>query len=150
MDNFDEFGHPPIAPEKQLTITNLFGVGKATAWRTVLKVVNALGVIGMVDGTHIPAYVNLIDHTASTYTEKTSVSRIRKIRYKPGSKPVTTPSVHYLHPSTNRGLCGKSLIIDKQVFREKHLRVNRSQSRKCVTSVVLSASIKVKLSSQMA
>ncbi|KAK0071629.1 hypothetical protein PV326_001030, partial [Microctonus aethiopoides] len=81
MDNFDEFGHPPIAPEKQL-------LGKATAWRTVLKVVNALGkfrnyfitwptplkaqetanilearygfpgVIGMVDGTHIPAYVN--------------------------------------------------------------------------------------------
>ncbi|KAK0170588.1 hypothetical protein PV328_008425 [Microctonus aethiopoides] len=57
MHNFNEFGHPPIAPEKQLcitlyvlgtpdsyrTITNLFGVGKATAWRTVLKVVKALG-----------------------------------------------------------------------------------------------------------
>ncbi|KAK0090631.1 hypothetical protein PV326_004076, partial [Microctonus aethiopoides] len=82
-------------------------------------------------------------HTASTYTEKTSVSRIRKIRYKPGSKPDLQVQVKLENTkSTNRGLCGKSLIIDKQVFREKHLRVNRSQSRKCVTSVVLSASIK--------
>ncbi|KAK0076725.1 hypothetical protein PV325_004955 [Microctonus aethiopoides] len=62
MDNFNEFGHPPIAPENQLCIT-LYVLGTPDSYRA--NIMEARygfpGVIGMVDGTHIPISAPKID-----------------------------------------------------------------------------------------